>query len=329
MTTHDQKTPAAPDRREFLTLGVGLFVAASLPLATRRRPQLVRRALPMMGTIGEIVVVHRDPRYAERAMDAAFSELARIEALMTRFAPTSDVGRANARASRDGVVIAAESAHVINRALVWAEASRGAFDPALGVVSELWDVSHRTAPPPAEAVTRLAGRQLYRGVDVDARRPAVRLARDVQLDLGGIAKGYGIDRAVQVLRDWGIRSALVNVGGDLYALGRRIDGDPWRVGIQSPTDPGRLAGELEVADEAVATSGDYERFFRYRGVRYHHLMDPDTAAPRESLAHSVTVRAPACIDADAGATSAFGADAVTAAQRLAAVRCGAELVQIG
>lgn len=318
----------APDRREFLTLGIGVFVAASVPLAARRRPQLVRRTLPLMGTIGELVVVHRDPRYAERALDAAFTELARVEARMTRFAATSDVGRANAQAAREGVAVSPETARVIAHALSWAEASDGAFDPALGRVSELWDVSHRTSPPPPESLVRLAGRRLYQGVDVATHTPAVRLARDVQLDLGGIAKGYGIDRAVGVLREWGITSALVNVGGDLYALGRRADGEPWRVGIQSPLYPGELAGYLDVADEAVATSGDYERFFRYRGVRYHHLMDPATAAPRVTDAHSVTVRAPLCIDADAGATAVYGADVAEATRRLDARRSGARLVRM-
>lgn len=328
MTRHEPGPPRAPGRREFLTLGVGVFVAASLPLAARRRAQLVRRTLPVMGTLGEIVVVHRDPRFAERALDAAFAELARIEGLMTRFAVTSDVGRANARAAHDGVAISAETARVIAHALTWAHASGGAFDPALGVVSELWDVSHRTAPPPADAVRRLAGRQLYRGVDVSLTAPAVRLASDVHLDLGGIAKGYGIDRAVQVLREWGITAALVNVGGDLYALGARLDGEPWRVGIQSPSDPGRLAGQLDVNDEAVATSGDYERFFRHRGVRYHHLMDPMTAAPRQTIEHSVTVRSPLCIDADAAATAVFGAEPGAARRLLDARRCGASLVRI-
>jgi thiamine biosynthesis lipoprotein ApbE len=92
----------------------------------------------------------------------------------------------------------------------------------------------------------------------------------VGIDLGGIAKGYGVDRAVEALRAWGVTSALVNVGGDLYALGSSEDGDEWEVGIRSPEDPSRLKGVIRIEDRAVATSGDYERFFDYGDRRFHH-----------------------------------------------------------
>jgi thiamine biosynthesis lipoprotein len=150
--------------------------------------------------------------------------------------------------------------------------------------------------------------------------------RDAAIDLGGIAKGYGVDRAADALRHQGIARGIVNVGGDLYAIGRSEDGDPWRVGIRSPTDPDGLMGTLEVADAAVATSGDYERFFEYRGRRFHHLLDPETAAPRVSAAHSVTVRAASCIDADAAATAVFGLDQTDAARLLRSAGRGIELV---
>ena len=158
-------------------------------------------------------------------------------------------------------------------------------------------------------------------------RPRVRLTdRDAAIDLGGIAKGYAVDRAADALRRRGIARGIVNVGGDLYAIGRSEDGDPWRVGIRSPADPGGLIGTLDVADAAVATSGDYERFFEYRGRRYHHLLDPETAAPRVSAAHSVTIRASSCMDADAAATAVFGRDRADATRVLRAAGRGVELV---
>jgi thiamine biosynthesis lipoprotein len=140
--------------------------------------------------------------------------------------------------------------------------------------------------------------------------------RDVHLDLGGIAKGYGIDRAVAALRRKGIAHAIVTVGGDLYALGQAPDGAPWQVGIRDPHNLDRLAGRLEVTDRAVTTSGDYERFFNWRGVRYHHLIDPRTAAPRRTPVHSVTVLGDNCMNADAAATAVFGM-ATDAARRVA------------
>jgi thiamine biosynthesis lipoprotein len=315
-----------PSRREVVALGIGAFVVASLPLA-RRRGRLVRRSLPVMGTIGEIAVVHRDRAYAHAAIDAGFAELRRVERLMTRFAHTSDVGRINLAATRDGVRVSAETIAVLRASLDWAEGTDGAFDPCLGRAAELWDVEHHHQPPREPLVRRLAGRKLYRTLDLDGS--AVRLAdRDAAVDLGGIGKGHGVDRAVAALRDWGITQAFVNVGGDLYALGASDDGDRWSVGIQSPADPTAIESTIQVSDAAVATSGDYLRYFDYRGRRYHHLLDPATGAPRQSALHSVTVRADRCVTADAAATAVYGQPAEAAQAVLRRRAPDAEVVRV-
>jgi thiamine biosynthesis lipoprotein len=281
-----------------------------------------------MGTIAELGVVHDDAVAGHAAIDAAIAELRRVEWMMSRYSPTSDVGRANRLAARDAVDVAAPTAAVLEAAIAWAVASDGAFDPCIGRAVELWDVEHRTTPPAAGDVRRLAGRRLFRALDLDGgARPRVRLTdRDAAIDLGGIAKGYGVDRAADALRRQGIARGIVNVGGDLYAIGRSEDGDPWRVGIRSPTDPDGLMGTLEVADAAVATSGDYEQFFEYRGRRYHHLLDPATAAPRVSAVHSVTIRAASCLAADAASTAVFGLDRTAAARLLRSAPGAAEVV---
>jgi thiamine biosynthesis lipoprotein len=320
-----------PTRRDFLTLGVGLFVALSLPLASRRRALLIRRRLPLMGTLAELQVSHPDERLAEAAIDAALAELLWVERTMTRFRPDSDIGRANFGAAREAVVVSSATATVLARALRWAEASEGRFDPALGMASELWDVLNRREPPPEGPVRHLAARGFWRELDLSEFRgmPAVRFGDpELHLDLGGIAKGYGIDRAAAALRASGIRDAIVTVGGDLYALGHAPGGGPWRVGIRSPHDPAALAATLDVSNRAVATSGDYERFFQWRGVRYHHLIDPETAAPRRAPVHSTTVLADRCIDADAAATAGFGMprdEGMRLVRRLAA---GAEVIPL-
>lgn len=296
-------------RREFLTLGSGIFVALSLPLSLRRRITVARRSFPLMGTIAEVQVAHADEHVAQHSIDAAIDALLRVERVMTRFHADSDIGRANLGAARDAVAITPATATVIAAALRWSSVSDGRFDPALGSASELWDVLNRHEPPPNGKVHRLASRGFWRKVDVGQYRgaPAVRFEDpDVHLDLGGIAKGYGIDRAVAALRDRRIEHAIVTVGGDLYALGSSPDGGPWRVGIRSPHDRNALAATLEVSDRAVTTSGDYERFFRWRGHTYHHLIDPDTGAPRITPLHSATVLGADCMNADAAATAAFG-----------------------
>jgi thiamine biosynthesis lipoprotein len=307
MEFRDRPPARHPTRREVVALGVGAFVVAAVPFTRWRRAGLVRRTIPVMGTIAEVAVVHRDPHYAHGAIDAAFEELRLVDRLMSRFSATSEIGRANAGAWRDGVAVSEPTAAVLYESLRWAELSDGAFDPCLGRAVELWDVAHRTAPPAESSVRRLAGRRLYRALDVDGG--VVRFTDpDVAVDLGGIGKGYAVDRAVATLRAWGIRQGLVNAGGDLYALGTSDDGDAWKVGIRSPSDPDRLAGEIGVSDAAVATSGDYLRHFMYRGRNYHHLMNPATGAPRLTGEHSVTIKAASCMAADAGATAVFGMD---------------------
>jgi thiamine biosynthesis lipoprotein len=307
--TRDPFLNASPDRREFLTIGAGIFVALALPVALARRIALVRRTVPLMGTIAELQVAHRDERLAEDAIDAALRVLLDVERMMTRFRPDSDIGRANLGAAREGVRVSPATASVIEAALRWSSASDGRFDPAVGAASELWDVLRRHEPPDAAQVRRLAARGFWRQVDVGTHlgAPAVRFGeRDLHLDLGAIAKGYAIDRAVDALRARGIAHAIVTVGGDLYALGGSPDGGPWKVGIRDPHDLRALAATLDVSDRAVATSGDYERFFRWRGMRFHHLMDPVTAAPRLTPVHSVTVLAGRTMDADAASTTVFG-----------------------
>jgi thiamine biosynthesis lipoprotein len=313
MARPDQHPGDIPSRRQFVALGVGALVVAAVPFARRRR-LLAQRTIPVMGTLADFAVVHPDRQYAQAAIDAAAERLRQVERVMTHFSSTSDVGRANSAAGNEAVVVTSETAGVLRAALAWADATEGAFDPCLGTAIDLWDVGHRHVPPDAAAVHRLAGRQLYRALDVDRWRghPAAWLTdRDARIDLGGIAKGFGVDQAVATLRDWGIRDALVNVGGDLYAIGHSEDGNAWRVGVRSPDRADKLIAMLEVEDAAIATSGDYLQYFEYHGRRYHHLLDPATGAPRAATMRSITIQASDCTTADVAATACFGREAAT------------------
>jgi FAD:protein FMN transferase len=329
MSERNETPGRYPSRRDFLALGVGAFVVGAVPWAARRRDVLVRRSLPVMGTLAEIAVVHRDPARAQAAIDAAFAELQAVERAMSRFRPDSDVGRANLSAHARPVEVGPGTAAVLAEALRWAEASDGLFDPALAGAVALWDVGRRQAPPPAADVRRFAGQRPYRHLELGERggRPVVLFHREgLGLDLGGIAKGHAVDRAVAALRAWGIGNALVNAGGDLYALGRSPEGDPWQVGVRSPEDPAKLVATLRLEDGAVATSGDYVQFFDHAGRRYHHLLDPRSGEPRLSRTRSLTVEAGTCMAADAAATTVFGCPPDEAARILAATAPGARIV---
>lgn len=320
-----------PSRREFVALGIGAFVVAAAPGVIRPRRRIVRRRIPVMGTIAEIGVVHRDERFAQGAIGAAIAELRAVDRTMTRFDDGSEVGRANLEAAGRAVPVSHGTAEVVAAALTWADASRGRFDPTLGRAAALWDVGHRSAPPTPDELRALEG-GLYRSLELGrSKGEPVVVYHDpaVQLDLGGIAKGYGVDRAARALREWGITDALVNVGGDLYALGVSEDGDPWEVGVRDPDDASKLAATFRITDRAVATSGDYEQYFEHDGRRYHHLLDPSTGEPRRTPVRSVTVAADRCMTADAAGTAVFGQDRDAAHRLIAAVDRNARVLHIG
>ncbi|HSM09361.1 MAG TPA: FAD:protein FMN transferase [Gemmatimonadota bacterium] len=307
--TMDDQSVWHPSRRELISLGIGAFVV-SLPLvrwAGRRR--LVRRSIPVMGTLAEVVVVHDDEHIAQTAIEAALDRLIWVDRTMSRFDPGSDVGRANRFAAREPVPIHAETATVLRAAKRWADRTDGEFDPCLGKAVELWSAGDRHSPPPTPEVQRFAGRRLYEGLEVgDYRgRDVVRFHEaEMAIDLGGIAKGHAVDLAVQALRDAGIEDGLVNAGGDVYALGRAEDGAPWEAGVRSPFAPTELLSTVRLSNRALATSGDYESYFDYHGRRYHHILDPVTAAPRLTSSHTITVAADLCVEADPAATACFG-----------------------
>lgn len=318
-------------RREFVGLAAGAFIVASVPFARRRPVGVVRRAMPVMGTIAQFAVVHRDPRQAHAAIDAAVAELQWVDRTMTRFTDGSDIGRANLFAARDAVVVTPETAHVTAEGLRWASALDGRYDPAAGAVVKLWDVKHRHEPPPADRVAELAARRFHRAVEVGTRggAPVLRYHEsDARLDLGSVAKGYAVDRAVMALRRHGIQKAIVVAGGDIYALGTAPDDEAWTIGIQSPTDEDAIVGTLRLADRAVATSGTYRQFFRYAGRTYHHIMDPATAQPRATAMQSLTVVADSVMQADAATTALFGMGEAEIVTELARNLPGAQLARI-
>jgi thiamine biosynthesis lipoprotein len=330
---NEKRARTALDRREFIALGIGALVVGALPLASlRRNQQIFRRTIPVMGTIAEIAVVHRDSYVAQAAIDDAIAALRWTDEHLSRFRFDSEIGSVNANAGIRPVRVSRDTADVVSASLRWSVATDGAFDPALARASELWNIGSRTTPPAEDQVRSYAGRRFFESVEIASRggEPTVVVqSTEAALDLGGIAKGFGVDKAVAALRRHGIEHALVNAGGDLYALGESPEGRPWNVGLRSPRRPDQIERTLEIADRAVATSGDYMQYFEFRGRRYHHLLDPSTGEPVARSGDSVTVIASSCMDADAGATAAFALDRSRAARIVRSASPGSELIMIG
>lgn len=288
-------------RLPFLLL---MALALLAPAACRQggtSAQEVRRSRIIMGTVVEITAFGPDRDALDAAESAAFAEMSRIEDLMSPHRPGSDVARLTAAAGP--LTVAPETAAVIACGLEVAAASGGAFDMGLGRLKALWDIEgdHPRVPDPAEIRAALAGTGPG---DLQLAGRTVRKSRPgLAVDLGGVAKGYAVDRAVAVLARHGVTRASVNAGGDIRLLGDR-GGRPWRIGIQHPRRTQALLATLDLADTAVVTSGDYERFFELDGVRYHHLFDPASGRPARRC-QAVTVVAPQAMLADALATAAF------------------------
>jgi len=283
-----------------LVLMAGLVVAYFIRRNARLRPDFIQHDFLM-----DTFVTIRVPAGKGEVAQQAFAELQRMEGLFNRHDPGSEVARLNARAGR-WVSASPELLEVLATVKEMAPATGGLFDVTVAPLLDLWGIgTDRAAVPDAAALARAREWVGGEGLEVDRRGGRVKLARPgMAVDLGGIGKGYAIDRAVQVLTRAGVSGGLVEVGGDLYLLGRRGDGQPWRVGVQHPRQDGATLGTLYLAGHAVATSGDYQRFFEVGGVRYHHILDPRTGKPgRTSI--SVTVVSRTVMEADLLSTGVF------------------------
>jgi thiamine biosynthesis lipoprotein len=277
-----------------------LFVAARAG-AEPPRP-LFTRNFSAMGTELRFSTLTDDEEGASRAFDAAFAEVQRLEALMTTWRADSEVSQINAAAG-DGkpVHVSDETLEVIEAAQRASALSGGAFDITFYAMHGVWKFDQdleAKLPDPAELKRRRALVD-YRQLIVDAKNKTVRLAKKgMGISLGGIAKGYAVDRAVAVLRKLGFKDAIVQAGGDLMCSGSR-GGAPWTAGIRDPRG-GRadVFAVMRLVDHAFSTAGDYERYFILNGKRYHHIIDPKTGWPA-TRSRSVTIYAPNALLADA------------------------------
>ena len=290
-------------------LGLGLLLLRPSPPAT-----LVHTTTQLhMGTLVSISTWNTTTDIEERAVTRAFAEIARIEQRMSLHRPDSEVAKINAVSRETSTAISAELATLLRLGETISHHSAGAFAMDLEPLTRLWGFSGESQPsiPPDEKSLHawLSSYPKKGGIVViesTADQFFIRLkSNSVGLDLGGIAKGYAIDRAVEIMRQEGAINAMVNAGGDLRILGSK-GGEPWRIGLQNPRQPENVVAISKLSgDRAMVTSGDYERFFLHEGIRYHHILDPRTGKPARSLFSSVSVQAPQAMLADALSTAIF------------------------
>ena len=267
--------------------------------------KLYKESKIVMGTVVEITVAGGSEEQARSAIREAMGEFQRIDDLMSSYKPGSVVSRVNQIGSAANVPVGEEVFRLLRDAVAISDASGGAFDPTLWPVSQLWGFDQGGMIPIPEL---LANKLLLVGymklIFDDSSYSVGFVVNGMGLDLGAIAKGWAIDRAMEKLMARGIHNAIIDAGGDLRVIGTRPAKDFWRIGVQHPRDPGALLLSFDLKDTAIVTSGDYERFFMVDGVRYHHILEPATGQPARGC-QSVTVLAPTATEADACATAAF------------------------
>jgi FAD:protein FMN transferase len=251
----------------------------------------------------EVRIAGLSRRKAEPLAKLAIAEVQRIESKFSRYRAASVVSRINAAAgSGHAVDVDAETAHLLDFAATLHGMSDGLFDATSGSLRKAWDFRAARLPEPAriEALLPLVGWQQVRWKDSRIELPLA----GMELDFGGFGKEYAADRAATLLQQHGVRHGMVNLGGDIRLVGPRPGGVPWSLGIQHPRDEHRMLASLALSVGALATSGDYERYFERDGVRYCHVLNPRTGWPVRAW-RSVRVVAPACLAAGALTTVAM------------------------
>ncbi len=254
-----------------------------------------------LDTVCTITIYGQAGGKAEKILEEAVQMCMDYENVLSRTVKGSDVDRIN-KAGCKPVEISDDTVAVIKKGIEFGELSDGKFDITIGAVSSMWDFDEGVCPDDALIQSALKTVD-YEQISIDGNKVALGI-EGAMLDLGGIAKGYIADRVTELLENNDVEHAIINLGGNVVAIGEKEDNTPWVVGIERPySDRTAIIGALEVVNETVTTSGVYERCFDKDGRLYHHVLDPETGYPMSVAAEAVTVQGPAGMSAE---SDAFG-----------------------
>ena len=261
----------------------------------------------LMGTTVETTARSSDINLCKKALLASYEEMQRVENLLSCEKDSSEISAINRAAGLHPVKVSYETVEMLKRAKTYCQKYNGIFDVTIGPLSDLWGFSEdkEIVLPPDTTIKRLAKLVNYKDMVIDEKDTTAFLKKKgMSIDLGGIAKGYAIDRGSTVLKEMGIKNFILNAGGDIYVSGTKDDSTLWKLGIKHPRNTNDLVAVFNLKDYAVATSGDYERFKIINRIHYHHILDPRTGYSGR-LSESSTIIAPTAEEADATATYVF------------------------
>lgn len=244
----------------------------------------------------------------EAILDKVFDKVIEIEDLVSINKENTEIYNLNKNAGIKPVKLSDTSFNIIKKGLEYSEISSGAYDISIGPLVKLWSIGLPNAKVPTqEEIDEIIKNIDYSNVKINESTREVYLSKeDMQLDLGSIAKGYAADEIVKLLKDEGVEKAIIDLGGNIYALGQKNDNKNWNIGIQNPFDDrGNALGVIEVSNKSVVTTGTYERFIEKDGVKYHHILNPKTGYPYKTDIAGVSIVADKSVDADALSTLIF------------------------
>jgi len=284
-----------------------VFLSISINAQTDTTMYKVSVMKYLMGTTVETTARTRDVNLCKQAFISEYTEMQRIENLLSCEKDSSEISAINRASGLHPVKVSEETLDMVKRAKAYCKKYNGVFDVTIGPLSDLWGFSSdkEIVLPKDKTIKSLDKLVNYKNLVINGKDTTVFLKKKgMSIDLGGIAKGYAIDRGSAVLKKWGITNFILNAGGDIYVSGTKDKETLWKVGIKHPRKTNDLVAEFNLKDYAVATSGDYERFKIINGIRYHHILNPATGYPGR-LSESSTVLAPTAEEADATATYVF------------------------
>ncbi len=262
----------------------------------------------MMDTIINIKMFDKDD---DEILDKVVERLREIENKMSATIETSEINKINNNAGIEPVEVSDDTYFVLEEAKYHAEISNGSYEPTIGPLVSLWDIQteddkNRKWIPKPEEIEEARELVNYEDLKLLDNNMVFLEKEGMRLDLGGIAKGYAADEAKRVLEENGVKIAIVDLGGNIYAHGSKSDNTPWKIGVQNPLEHrGDYLGVMEIENKSIVTSGDYERYFEYEGKRYHHIIDRNTGYPSDNEITGVTIISDRSIDGDALSTTLF------------------------
>ncbi|MDP4145020.1 MAG: FAD:protein FMN transferase [Bacillota bacterium] len=283
-----------------------IIVVLIIIFVTGKREQLpIEKEFFKLGTINHLRVYGKK---AQKAVDKAAERVAEIEDKMSVFKEFSEVSRINKNAGGDFQRVSSDTYFIMKKSFEYSNLSKGAFDPTIRPIVALWGIGTKQTRVPSDNEIKDKLKLVnYRNIILDEDKNAVKLKdKNQHLDVGAIAKGYAADEVRRIFQEHKIKSAMIDLGGNIFAYGRKLNGEPWNIGIQNPlSSRGAFVGMISVVNKSIVTSGNYERYFTDHGKRYHHIMDPRTGYPCENGIISCTVISDNSIDGDALTTCGY------------------------